>query len=214
MDEESIPSNDLPVPDAASQHLFGVPNLLTYFRILLVPALIVVFFIDTGASRWVSLAIFAAASLTDFFDGYLARALDLRSDIGKLLDPIADKLIVGTALVLLVADRTIADWSVIAAIVILGREISVSGLREFLAGAQVSVPVTRLAKWKTSVQMVAIGALLLGPAGDAALRVAFGDIGLVTYIGLLLLWIAALLTLFTGYDYFRAGIRHLLGGDT
>ena len=150
-----------------------------------------------------ALLIFIAASVTDFLDGYLARVWQQQSAIGRLLDPIADKLLVATALLLLVSDKTIGGWSLLAAIVILTREISVSGLREFLAELRVSVPVTRLAKWKTTMQMVAIGFLLAGPAGDRIFPYT-------TYIGLLLLWISALVTLYTGYDYFRAGIRHLL----
>jgi cardiolipin synthase len=127
-----------------------------------------------------------------------------------MLDPIADKLLVATALMLLVSEHTISGWSLLAAIVILTREISVSGLREFLAGLRVRVPVTRVAKYKTTLQMVAIGFLLIGPAGDRLFRYYFGDYGLITYVGLLLLWISALITLYTGYDYFRAGIRHLM----
>ncbi len=195
-------------------HLFAVPNLLTYARILAVPLLVVFFLLESNVSRWMSLAVFVAASVSDFFDGYLARAWKQQSAIGGLLDPIADKLIVATALLLLVSEGTIGEWSVLAAIVILTREILVSGLREFLAGAQVSVPVTWLAKWKTTLQMVAIGALLVGPAGDRTLHYYFSGVGVVTYVGLLLLWIAALITLYTGYDYFRAGVGHLLGeGD-
>ncbi len=195
-------------------HLFAVPNLLTYARILAVPLLVVFFLLESNVSRWMSLAVFVAASVSDFFDGYLARAWKQQSAIGGLLDPIADKLIVATALLLLVSEGTIGEWSVLAAIVILTREILVSGLREFLAGAQVSVPVSWLAKWKTTLQMVAIGALLVGPAGDRILHYYFSGVGVVTYVGLLLLWIAALITLYTGYDYFRAGVGHLLGeGD-
>ena len=192
-------------------HLFALPNLLTYARILAVPLLVAFFLLESNASRWMSLAVFVAASVSDFFDGYLARAWKQQSAIGGLLDPIADKLIVATALLLLVSEGTIGEWSVLAAIVILTREILVSGLREFLAGAQVSVPVSWLAKWKTTVQMVAIGALLVGPAGDRILDYYFSGLGVVTYVGLLLLWIAALITLYTGYDYFRAGVGHLLG---
>jgi cardiolipin synthase len=150
------------------------------------------------------------ATITDFFDGYLARAWHQQSAIGLMLDPIADKLLVATALMLLVSEHTISGWSLLAAIVILTREISVSGLREFLAGLRVRVPVTRVAKYKTTLQMVAIGFLLIGPAGDWLFRYYFGDYGLITYVGLLLLWISALITLYTGYDYFRAGIRHLM----
>ncbi|MEJ0012539.1 MAG: CDP-diacylglycerol--glycerol-3-phosphate 3-phosphatidyltransferase [Bauldia sp.] len=189
----------------------SLPNLLTYARVLAVPALVVCFYLENNASRWFSFAVFIAASVSDFFDGYLARAWHQQSAIGRMLDPIADKLLVATALMLLVGDGTIGSWSMIAALVILIREISVSGLREFLAGLKnVRVPVTRLAKYKTTMQMVAIGFLLIGPAGDRIARYYFGDLGLFTYVGLLLLWVSALITVYTGYDYFRAGVRHLM----
>ncbi len=194
-------------------HAFSLPNLLTYFRIFAVPLLVFFFYVESNASRWLSFAVFIAATISDFFDGYLARAWQQQSAIGRILDPIADKLLVATALLLLVSDGTISDWSVLAAIVILVREISVSGLREFLAELRVSVPVTTLAKWKTTMQMVAIGFLLAGPAGDKLMRYYLQDFGLFTYVGLLLLWMSALITVYTGYDYFRAGLRHLVGND-
>ena len=196
---------------------FTLPNLLTYGRILAVPAIIATYYLQDDLGRWLSLAIFVAASVTDFFDGYLARMWKQQSSIGRMLDPIADKLLVATSLMLLVSDNTIGGWSLLAAIVILTREISVSGLREFLAELRVSVPVTRLAKWKTTLQMVAIGFLLAGSAGDNLfpnLDILGSGLGIVSYIGLLLLWISALVTLYTGYDYFRAGIRHLLSEDS
>jgi len=171
---------------------------------------------DTYAGRWLALAIFIIASVTDFLDGYLARLWHQQSAIGRMLDPIADKLLVATTLLLLASDNTVAGWSLIAAIIILVREVAVSGLREFLAGVQVSVPVTRLAKWKTTMQMVALGFLIAGPAGDklfSGVDVMGGEFGVITYVGLLLLWISALVTLYTGYDYFRAGIRHIISED-
>ncbi len=194
-------------------HAFSLPNLLTYFRILAVPLLVIFFYVENTASRWLSVAVFIAATISDFFDGYLARAWQQQSAIGRILDPIADKLLVATALLLLVSDSTISNWSVLAAIVILTREISVSGLREFLAELRVSVPVTTLAKWKTTMQMIAIGFLLAGPAGDKLMRYYLQDFGLFTYVGLLLLWMSALITVYTGYDYFRAGLRHLMGTE-
>jgi len=194
-------------------HAFSLPNLLTYFRILAVPLMVLFFYMESTASRWLSFAIFIAATISDFFDGYLARAWQQQSALGRMLDPIADKLLVATALLLLVSDGTIANWSVLAAIVILLREISVSGLREFLAEVRVSVPVTTLAKWKTTMQMIAIGFLLAGPAGDKLMRYYLQDFGLFTYVGLLLLWISALITVYTGYDYFRAGLRHVMGNE-
>ncbi len=198
------------VPRGSNRHTLSIPNLLTYTRVVAVPALVLCFYIESYAGRWLSFAVFMVATITDFFDGYLARAWKQQSAIGLMLDPIADKLLVATALMLLVSEQTIGGWSLLAAIVILTREISVSGLREFLAGLRVRVPVTRLAKYKTTLQMVAIGFLLVGPAGDRLFRHYFPDFGVVTYVGLLLLWISALLTLYTGYDYFRAGLRHLV----
>ena len=153
--------------------------------------------------RWTALAIFIVAGVTDYLDGYLARAWSQQSALGRMLDPIADKLLVAATLLVLVADRTIAGWSLWAAIVILCREILVSGLREFLADLRVSVPVSRVAKYKTTLQLVSIGFLIAGPAGEIVLP------GTVV-IGLLLLWVAALLTIYTGWDYFRAGIVSIM----
>jgi len=162
--------------------------------------------------RWVALAIFIAAGVTDILDGYFARSLGQQSSFGRMLDPIADKLLVASCLLMLAADETIKGWSLWAAIVILCREILVSGLREYLAELRVSVPVTRLAKWKTTVQLVAIGFLLAGKAGDEVVSFVTGKelTPVVTYCGLTLLWISAIVTLYTGYDYFRAGVRHLI----
>jgi CDP-diacylglycerol--glycerol-3-phosphate 3-phosphatidyltransferase len=148
------------------------------------------------------LAIYAAAAITDFFDGYLARAWSQQSSLGRMLDPIADKLLVAAVLLALSADHTIAGPSLWAAVVILCREILVSGLREYLAELRVPVPVTAVAKWKTGVQMVALGFLIAGPAGDAVLPYATG-------IGVGLLWVAAILTFYTGWDYMRASYDHV-----
>jgi cardiolipin synthase len=190
---------------------YSVPNLLTYGRVLAVPLVAACLFaqvIYEGGIwlRWVALGIFIVAAITDYFDGYLARAWSQHSAIGRMLDPIADKLLVGIVLMMLAADGTILGWSLWAAMVILAREILVSGLREFLAELRVSVPVTRLAKWKTAVQLVAVGFLIAGPAGD---QIVPG----VTLVGIALLWCAAILTLYTGYDYFRAGAGHLIEED-
>ncbi|CAN7164362.1 CDP-diacylglycerol--glycerol-3-phosphate 3-phosphatidyltransferase [Pararhizobium sp. LjRoot235] len=187
---------------------YSIPNLLTYGRILAVPLIVLCFFIEgklqsSDLARWTALALFAIASITDFFDGYLARIWQQTSNIGKMLDPIADKLLVASVLLLVAADGTIAGWSIWAAIIILCREILVSGLREYLAALKVSVPVTRIAKWKTTIQMIAIAFLLAGPAGDKILPYT-------TEMGILLLWIAAAITLYTGYDYFRAGLKHMV----
>lgn len=189
----------------SSSHPMSVPNLLTYFRLLAVPALAaVLFFVEGETGRWLALVIFALAAISDFFDGYLARAWSQQSRLGQMLDPIADKLLVGAVLLLLVADQTISGWSLWAALIILSREILVSGLREFLAELNATVAVSRLAKWKTTVQMVALCLLLVGqPAGDVCACA-------VVEIGLVMLWIAALLTLYTGFDYFRAGLKHVI----
>jgi cardiolipin synthase len=186
----------------------AVPNLLTYARIAAVPAVVACMYwqaILQGGIwlRWVALAIFIAAGVTDFLDGYFARKWGEQSTFGRMLDPIADKLLVASCLFMLAADDTIRGWSLWAAIVILCREILVSGLREYLAELNVRVQVTQLAKWKTTLQLVAIGFLLVGDAGDAIVPV-------VTPTGLTLLWLSALLTLYTGWDYFRAGMRHLI----
>jgi cardiolipin synthase len=195
-----------------AKRAFNLPNMLTYGRILAVPLVVLCFFLEgrlqsSEFARWSAFAIFIAASLTDYLDGYLARAWQQTSNIGRMLDPIADKLLVATCLLLLAADTDyrggIAGWSLWAAIIILCREILVSGLREYLAELKVSVPVTKLAKWKTAAQMVAVAFLLLGPAGDKILPYW-------TQIGITLLWISALLTLYTGYDYFRAGLKHIV----
>ncbi len=184
----------------------SLPNILTYGRIAAVPVVVAcLFWPDVIWVRWVAFGAFALAAVTDYFDGYLARAWGQQSSLGRMLDPIADKLLVSSCLLMLAATGTITtgNLSVWAAIVILCREILVSGLREFLAELRVSVPVTRLAKWKTTVQLLAIGFLLAGPAGDAVLPGC-------TIIGLVLLWISAVVTLYTGYDYFRSGVQHLL----
>src|SRR6266404_3832059 len=195
----------------------AVPNLLTYARIVAVPLVVACMYwqaILAGGMwlRWVALVIFITAGVTDILDGYFARSLGQQSSFGRMLDPIADKLLVASCLLMLAADETIKGWSLWAAIVILCREILVSGLREYLAELRVSVPVTRLAKWKTTVQLVAIGFLLAGKAGDEVVSFVTGKElnPVVTYFGLMLLWISAIVTLYTGYDYFRAGVRHLI----
>ncbi|MBU1317352.1 MAG: CDP-diacylglycerol--glycerol-3-phosphate 3-phosphatidyltransferase [Alphaproteobacteria bacterium] len=190
---------------------YNIPNLLTYARIVAVPIIVLCFFVEgklesSDFARWTGLAIFVVASITDYLDGYLARIWNQTSNIGRMLDPIADKLLIASVLLLMAADGTIAGWSIWAAIVILCREILVSGLREYLAALKVAVPVTRIAKWKTTIQMVAIAFLLAGPAGDKVLPYT-------TELGITLLWIAALLTIYSGYDYFRAGLKHMVEAE-
>ncbi|HEX3181508.1 MAG TPA: CDP-diacylglycerol--glycerol-3-phosphate 3-phosphatidyltransferase [Beijerinckiaceae bacterium] len=181
-----------------------LPNILTYGRVIAVPVVVVLlFWPDLAWMRWTALCIFIVAGITDFFDGYLARAWSQQSSLGRMLDPIADKLLVAAVLLMLVADHTITSFSIWAAIVILCREILVSGLREYLAELKVSVPVSKVAKWKTTLQLVALGFLIAGRAGD---QIVPG----VTDVGLGLLWVAALLTLYTGWDYMKAGLKHVV----
>jgi len=187
---------------------YSIPNLLTYARILAVPVIVLCFYIEgklesSDFARWTALWLFIVASLTDFLDGYLARIWNQTSNIGRMLDPIADKLLVASVLLLMAADGTIAGWSLWAAITILCREILVSEMPEYLAALHVRVPVTQLAKWKTAVQLVAVGFLIAGEAGEVILPPTIP-------IGITLLWISALVTLYTGWDYFRSGIHHLV----
>ncbi len=175
----------------------NLPNALTVARIFAVPLLIAAFYLPAPAAAWTALAVFVAASVTDWVDGWLARRWNQLSDFGKVLDPIADKLLVAAALFMLAAFDRLSVPSIVGAIAILGREILVSGLREFLAG-RANLPVTMLAKWKTAVQMAAIAVLLVAPAAPWGLPwQRIGEIGL---------WIAALLTLVTGWDYLRRGL--------
>ncbi|MCA1951781.1 MAG: CDP-diacylglycerol--glycerol-3-phosphate 3-phosphatidyltransferase [Hyphomicrobiales bacterium] len=187
----------------------ALPNLLTYGRIAAIPLIVAILFWPLDpVMRWWALGLYVVAGITDYLDGYLARAYAQQSSLGRMLDPIADKLLIAACLLMLVADGTIRSWSLWAAIVILSREILVSGLREFLAEVKISVPVSRLAKWKTAAQLVSVGFLIAGPAGDALLPA-----GWTRFIGLALLWIAAILTIITGYDYMKASVRHLVEED-
>jgi cardiolipin synthase len=187
----------------SQRHVLSLPNILTYGRLVAVPLVAGLILWGGDAARWTALALFIGAAITDFFDGYLARRWGQQSALGRMLDPIADKVLVAAVLLVLAADRTIEGAHLWAAIIILSREVLVSGLREFLAELRVSVPVTKVAKWKTTVQLIAIGFLLAGPAGDKV-------VPYVSEFGLFCLWIAAALTLYTGYDYFRAGIGHVM----
>ena len=184
-----------------------IPNILTIGRIILVPIFILTFYLPGALGDWIPFFIFVLASFTDFLDVLLARLYKEESKLGELLDPIADKIIIASALVLLVMDATIINFEVIAAIIILIREILISGLREFLAKVQVSIPVTSLAKFKTFIQMFAIAILLTGDSGNKIVN--FGDYNAHT-IGIILLWIAAFLTIYTGYDYVRKKIHHAI----
>jgi cardiolipin synthase len=194
----TVSSRPLPV------RRFSLPNVLTYVRIAAVPVVVGLLYwqsiLDGGLwLRWV----FISAGVTDILDGYFARMWGQQSSLGRMLDPIADKLLVASCLLMLAAEDTIRGWTLLAAVIILCREILVSGLREYLAELRVSVPVTKLAKWKTVVQMVAVGFLIAGDAGDRIVPV-------VTQIGITLLWLSAILTLYTGWDYMRAGLRYMI----
>ena len=187
-----------------------IPNILTIGRIILVPFFVLAFYLPGFYGDLTAFAIFVIASFTDFLDGMLARMMGEESKLGELLDPIADKIIVATALILLVMDGTIRHYEVIAAIIILTREILISGLREFLAKGQIKLPVSNLAKLKTFLQMLAIALLLTGETGNKIL--SFQDYNAQT-IGIILLWLSAFLTLYTGYEYLRKGIDHAMSED-
>ena len=187
-----------------------IPNILTIGRIILVPFFVLAFYLPGFYGDLTAFAIFVIASFTDFLDGMLARMMGEESKLGELLDPIADKIIVATALILLVMDGTIRHYEVIAAIIILTREILISGLREFLAKGQIKLPVSNLAKLKTFLQMLAIALLLTGETGNKILN--FENYNAQT-IGIILLWLSAFLTLYTGYEYLRKGIDHAMSED-
>ena len=187
-----------------------IPNILTIGRIIIVPFFVLAFYLPGFYGDLTACVLFVIASFTDFLDGMLARMMGEESKLGELLDPIADKIIVATALILLVMSGTIKHYEVIAAIIILTREILISGLREFLARRQIKLPVTNLAKLKTFLQMVAIALLLTGETGNKILN--FQDYNAQT-IGIILLWLSAFLTLYTGYEYLRKGIDHAMSED-
>ena len=187
-----------------------IPNYLTIGRIIIVPIFVLTFYLPGFYGDIIPFSLFVIASFTDFLDGLLARMYKEESKLGELLDPIADKIIVATALILLVMDGTIKNFEVIAAIIILTREILISGLREFLAIGKVNMPVSGLAKLKTFLQMFAISILLLGQTGNKLIN--FQDYNAQT-IGIILLWLSAFLTLYTGYDYLRKGIDSAMSDD-
>ena len=187
-----------------------IPNILTIGRIIIVPFFVISFFLPGFYGEIIPFLLFILASFTDFLDGLLARLYKEESKLGELLDPIADKIIVSAALILLVMNETIQNYEVIAAIIILTREILISGLREFLADVQVKIPVSSLAKSKTFIQMFSIAILLTGETGNKIIN--FEDYDAQT-IGIILLWLSAFLTLYTGYDYVRKGIEHIISED-
>lgn len=180
--------------------LTSAPNLLTLFRVVLIPMLVGLFYVDGVWGRYAACLVFSIAAGTDYVDGWLARSWQQQSAFGRWLDPVADKMLVAATVLMLVG---FGQAPLLPALVIVLREIMVSGLREYMAEVAVGLPVSRLAKWKTAVQMAAIGVLLVGDAGPAWLP--------LEEIGWWGLWLAALLTLVTGWDYLQAGIRHMLG---
>jgi len=183
--------------------LTKLPNLLTLSRIVVIAPLVALFWVEGDTGRWIAFGLYVYAGLTDFLDGYIARQLGSVSRWGRFLDPIADKLLVGALLLVMCAFERIAGLAVLPAVIILMREILVSGLREFLAEIKVGLPVSRLAKWKTAIQMLALGFLIVGDITPFPATLV-GEVGL---------WAAALLTLLTGYDYLRAGSRHMSEAD-
>ncbi|MFL2888103.1 MAG: CDP-diacylglycerol--glycerol-3-phosphate 3-phosphatidyltransferase [Pelagibacterales bacterium MED-G40] len=189
---------------------FKIPNILTIGRIIIVPIFIVTFFLPGFFGDLIPFFLFVLASFTDYLDGLLARMFKEESKLGELLDPIADKILVSTALLLLIMNGAIKNFEVIAAIIIITREILISGLREFLAKGSISMPVTSLSKLKAFIQMFAISVLLTGDFGNKIIN--FQDYNAQT-IGIILLWLSAFLTLYTGYDYFVKGIDHAISED-
>ena len=182
--------------------LTSLPNLLTLSRIAVIPILILLLFLGAPIYRYIACVLFIGACITDYLDGYLARHRAEVSPLGRFLDPIADKLLVAAVLMMLVAIGGVSGLVILPALVILCREILVSGLREYLAEIRVPMPVSKLAKWKTTIQMVALGVLVVGEAGPSVLPVqTIGEVGL---------WLAAALTLITGYDYLQRGLQHML----
>lgn len=182
----------------------NLPNALTFLRILLVPIIVALVFIPQDAARWIALALFALASITDYVDGYLARLMSSQTALGRLLDPIADKILVAAVLLALAGTDDLRSWALVPAILILCREIVVTGLREFLAECRVPLPVSRLAKWKTALQLVAIAFIIIGPVATGLRAALIGDV---------LLWVAGGLTLVTGLDYLIVGFRHIGSTD-
>ena len=179
---------------------YNVSNILTLSRIVVIPIIVLLIYLKEPFYGWLAFILFCIAGITDYFDGYFARIRNEISNLGTFLDPIADKLLVVSVIFILTAKEIISDWETIPALIILLREIAVAGLREYLAGIKVSVPVSKIAKFKTSLQLIALGILILSESGITFLPIIlFGKIAL---------WVAAILTLYTGYDYLKSGIKH------
>ena len=183
-----------------------LPNLLTLARIALVPGFVASFWMDMPAGRWVAFVVFVIAAITDYADGWIARSRNLESRLGQMLDPIADKLLVASALIMLVYNDDIRGWVIIPALVILAREILVSGMREFLATIAVQVPVSSISKFKTAVQLIALAMLILAPALETSR-------GALHFAGIIALWSAAVLTIYTGFVYVQVNLAHISNED-
>ena len=178
----------------------NISNLLTLARIIVIPIIVLCIYMNNPFYGWVAFILFCIASITDYFDGYIARIRNEVTNFGTFLDPIADKLLVAAVILILTSKEIIADWETIPALIILLREIAVSGLREYLAKIKVSVPVSRISKIKTSLQLIALAFLILSESGITMIPILI--------IGKMSLWIAGILTLYTGYDYLKSGIKH------
>ncbi len=178
----------------------NLSNILTICRILVIPIIVALIYLKSPFYGWLAFILFCLTGITDYFDGYIARMRNEVSNLGTFLDPIADKLLVASVILILTSKEVIADWETIPALIILLREIAVSGLREYLAGIKVSVPVSKIAKLKTSLQLTALAILILSESGISFIPILF--------IGKIALWSAAILTLYTGYDYLRSGLKH------
>ena len=179
---------------------YNISNILTLLRIIVIPVIVICIYLKNPVYGWLGFVLFCLASITDYFDGYIARIRNEITNFGTFLDPIADKLLVAAVILILTSKEVIADWETIPALIILLREIAVSGLREYLAGIKVSVPASRISKIKTSIQLIALALLILIGSGVSIIPILL--------IGKVALWIAGILTLFTGYDYLKSGLRH------
>jgi len=179
---------------------FNISNILTISRIVVIPIIVAFIYLKSPWYGWLAFILFCVASITDYFDGYIARIRNEVSNLGTFLDPIADKLLVAAVILILTSKEVITDWETIPALIILLREIAVSGLREYLAGIKVSVPVSKIAKLKTSLQLIALAILILSES-------VFSFIPILL-IGKIALWSAGILTLYTGYDYLKSGLKH------
>ena len=180
---------------------FNIANFLTIARIIVIPIIVICIYFKGPFYGWIAFILFCIASITDYFDGYIARIRNEITNFGTFLDPIADKLLVAAVILILTSKGIIADWETIPALIILLREIAVSGLREYLAGIKISVPVSRIAKLKTAIQLIALALLILSESQISLLPIVF--------IGKIALWAAGILTLYTGFDYLKSGIKHL-----